>query len=76
MQPTGPFYATLRQKKDFDVSIDFNCQAVVNPLWTSGQVHLRQDRSGNSYGGYDTDPEVDKMFDAMNRRAIRPSSAS
>ncbi len=32
VQPSTPFYATLRKKKDFDVSIDFNCQAVVNPI--------------------------------------------
>ena len=31
-EPTGPFYANLRRKKDFDVALDFNCQAVVNPL--------------------------------------------
>jgi len=32
VQPSTPFYATLRKKKDFDVSVDFNCQAVVNPI--------------------------------------------
>src|SRR3546814_1472927 len=32
VQPTGPFYATLREKKDFEVTMDFNCQSVVNPL--------------------------------------------
>lgn len=32
VQPSTPFYATLRTKKDFDVSLDFNCQAVVNPI--------------------------------------------
>src|SRR3546814_8659991 len=26
VQPTGPFYASLRQKKDWDMSIEFNCQ--------------------------------------------------
>jgi len=31
IQPTGDFYATLRDAGDFDVSIDFNCQSVVNP---------------------------------------------
>ncbi len=67
VQPTGPFYATLRQKKDFDVSIDFNCQAVVNPLLDVSKF-ISGNRSGNSYGGYE-DPEVDKMFDAMNRAA-------
>src|SRR3546814_1153644 len=30
VQPTGPFYASLRQKKDWDMSIEFNCQSVVS----------------------------------------------
>ncbi|NQW09401.1 MAG: ABC transporter substrate-binding protein [Alphaproteobacteria bacterium] len=32
VQPSTPFYATLRKQKDFQVSLDFNCQAVVNPI--------------------------------------------
>lgn len=32
VQPSTPFYATLRKQKNFDVSLDFNCQAVVNPI--------------------------------------------
>ena len=51
VQPTGPFYDTLRKKKDFDVSIDFNCQAVVNPLLDVAKF-LSDDKSGNQYGGY------------------------
>ena len=64
-EPTGPFYANLRNKKDFDVSLDFNCQAVVNPLLDVAKF-LSDDRTGNQYGGYQ-DREVDKLFDAMNR---------
>ena len=29
--PSGPWYAGLRKTKDFDVSIDFNSQTVINP---------------------------------------------
>src|SRR3546814_1337402 len=65
VQPTGPFYASLRQKKDWDMSIEFNCQSIVNPLadvskWTS------QDINGANYGQY-IDRDLDKMYEAMNR---------
>jgi peptide/nickel transport system substrate-binding protein len=63
--PTGPFYDQLRNKKDFDVSIDFNCQSVVNPLLDVSK-YLSADRSGSQYGQYQ-DPEVDALFDKMNR---------
>ena len=67
VQPTGPFYANLRKKKDFDVTMDFNCQAVVNPLLDVVKF-VSDDISGNQYAGF-TDREMDKMFDAMNRSA-------
>lgn len=63
--PTGPFYDMLRQKKTFDVSIDFNCQSDVNPLLDVSK-YLSDDRSGSQYGGY-KDREVDALFDKMNR---------
>jgi peptide/nickel transport system substrate-binding protein len=63
MEPTGPFYARLRSH-DFDVTMDFNCQSVVNPLLDIGKF-LSQDTGNESYGGY-IDREVDKMFQAMN----------
>jgi peptide/nickel transport system substrate-binding protein len=65
VQPTGPFYATLRTKRDFQVSIDFNCQSVVNPLLDVAK-YMSDNRTGNNYAGYQ-DPAMDKMFDAMNR---------
>jgi peptide/nickel transport system substrate-binding protein len=69
MEPTGPFYARLRSH-EFDVTMDFNCQSVVNPLLDIGKF-LSQDTGNESYGGY-TDRELDKMFEAMNRE---PDSA-
>jgi peptide/nickel transport system substrate-binding protein len=63
--PTGPFYNMLRQKKTFDVSIDFNCQTVVNPLLDVSK-YLSDDRSGSQYGQY-KDREVDALFDKMNQ---------
>jgi peptide/nickel transport system substrate-binding protein len=65
VQPTGPFYNTLRSKKDFDVSMDFNCQAVVNPLLDVAKF-ISDDVTGNQNAGYQ-DRELDKMFEAMNR---------
>jgi peptide/nickel transport system substrate-binding protein len=65
VEPTGPFYANLRSKKDFDVTLDFNCQAVVNPLLDVAKF-VSDDKTGNQYGGY-KDREVDKLFDAMNQ---------
>ena len=64
MEPTGPFYAKLRSS-DFDVTMDFNCQSVINPLLDIGKF-LSADKGNESYGGY-TDRTLDKMFDDMNR---------
>jgi peptide/nickel transport system substrate-binding protein len=65
--PTGPFYAELRKKKDYDVSLDFNCQSVVNPLVDVSKF-ISDDRAGNNYGNY-IDRDVDALFDKMNRSA-------
>ncbi len=65
VQPTGPFYATLRKKKDFDVSMDFNCQSVVNPLIDISKF-ISDDIASNNYGSYQ-DRVLDKLFDKMNR---------
>ncbi|MEK9775608.1 MAG: ABC transporter substrate-binding protein [Quisquiliibacterium sp.] len=63
--PTGPFFDMLRKKKAFDVSVDFNCQSVVNPLVDVSQF-ISDDRSSANYGQYQ-DREVDALFDKMNR---------
>jgi peptide/nickel transport system substrate-binding protein len=64
-EPTGPYYANLRRKKDFDVVLTFNCQAVVNPLLDVA-AFISDDKTGNQHGSYQ-DREMDKMFDAMNQ---------
>ena len=64
-KPTGPFYDTLRKKKDFDVSLDFNCQAIVSPL-SDVSKFISDDISGSQYAGYQ-DRELDKLYDQMNR---------
>ncbi len=63
--PTPAFYDAVRKKHDFDVTVYFNCQSVVNPL-ADVSGYQSDDIAGNNYAGYQ-DREMDKMFDAMNR---------
>ncbi|MBI3024164.1 MAG: ABC transporter substrate-binding protein [Candidatus Tectomicrobia bacterium] len=66
VQPTGPFYQVLRSKsQQYDVSMDFNCQAVVNPL-VDVFKYLSYDRSGSNHANY-INRKVDELFDKMNR---------
>ena len=65
VRPSPQFYATLRQKKDFDVSIDFNCQSVVNPI---ADVSKFLGSAGNNYGQYE-DPELEAIYDKLLRAA-------
>jgi peptide/nickel transport system substrate-binding protein len=58
---SGPWYAGLRQTRDFDVAIDINAQTVINPpidvsKWTVG--------AGNNYVN-NTDPKTTEMYLAM-----------
>ena len=48
------------------MTMDFNCQSVINPLLDIGKFLIAEQRASDSYGGY-TDPELDKMFDDMNQ---------
>ncbi len=63
VQPSPQFYASLRKKRDFDVSIDFNCQSVVNPL---ADVSKFLGSAGNNYGGYE-DQVLEDLFNQMQR---------
>ena len=63
VQPTPPFYATLRKKKDFDASIDFNCQSVINPI---ADVTKFLGSAGNNYGSYE-DVELEQIYDRLLR---------
>ncbi|MFQ5954921.1 MAG: ABC transporter substrate-binding protein [Kiloniellales bacterium] len=67
VQPSGPFFDSLRKKKDFQVSIDFNCQSVVNPLVDVAKF-ISDDRAANNYASY-IDRKLDQWFDQMNREA-------
>ena len=63
VQPSGPFYATLRKSSDFDVSIDFNCQSVINPI---ADVTKFLGSAGNNYGNYE-DAVLEKIYDRLLR---------
>lgn len=68
VQPTGPFFATLRKKADFDVSIDFNCQAVINPI---ADVSKFLGSADNNYGHYD-DPVLEETYARLLRSHSEP----
>jgi len=63
VQPSPQFYATLRKKKDFDVSIDFNCQSVINPI---ADITKFLGSAGNNYGQYE-DQELEDIYNKILR---------
>ena len=64
IEPTAPFFATLRGGH-FQVSMDFNCQAVVNPVLDVSKF-LSTDRSAANYGQYE-DRALDGLYDEIVR---------
>jgi peptide/nickel transport system substrate-binding protein len=72
--PTGPFYDGLRHGT-FDVTIDFNCQSVVNPLLDIAKF-LPHTVYPENYGGYEDQKEIDlyqkllRETDAAKQRAL------
>ncbi|MFQ5793403.1 MAG: ABC transporter substrate-binding protein, partial [Acidobacteriota bacterium] len=66
VQPTVSFYKTLRGRKQaYQVSIDFNCQSVVNPILDVTKF-LSEDRSGSNNAGY-----IDRELDMIHAKMIR-----
>jgi peptide/nickel transport system substrate-binding protein len=64
VEPTAPFYATLRGRKGlYEVSLDFNCQAVVNPIVDITKF-LSQSKSGSNNGEYE-DPQLDAIYEKI-----------
>jgi len=63
--PSPAFYDAVRKKHDFDVTVYFNCQSIVNPL-ADVSGYISDDKAGNNYAGYQ-DRTMDKLFDQMNR---------
>src|SRR5262249_8919285 len=62
--PTGPFFDALRHGT-FDVTVDFNCQSVVNPLLDIGKF-LPHSVYAENYGGYDDQKEIE-LYQALLR---------
>ncbi len=63
--PSPAFYDAVRKKHDFDVTVYFNCQSIVNPL-ADVSTYQSDTIAGNQYAGYQ-DAQMDKWFDQMNR---------
>ena len=55
--PTGPFFDSLRAGT-FDVTVDFNCQGLVNPLMDVGK-YLPHTVYEENYGNYEDQPLID-----------------
>ena len=72
VNPSPVFYAKLRKKHDFDVSIDFNCQSVVNPI---ADVTKFLGSAGNNYGGY-KDDVLEKIYDRLLRAGTEKEQRS
>ncbi len=73
--PSPQFYDGLRKSHEFDVSIDFNCQSVINPI---ADITKFLGSSGANYGQYNDQPlediysKIEKSGDvAEQRRLIR-----
>ena len=60
--PTGPFFDALRNNT-FDVTVDFNCQGLVNPLMDVGKF-LPHSVYTENYGNYDDQIDID-LYDAL-----------
>ena len=63
VRPTPQFYAALRKSHEFDVSIDFNCQSVINPI---ADVTKFLGSSSNNYGQYD-DQVLERIYSKLER---------
>ena len=55
--PTGPFFDALRNNA-FDVTVDFNCQGLVNPAMDVGKF-LPHSVYSENYGNYEDQKDID-----------------
>ena len=65
VNPSPVFYDVLRKKQDFDVSIDFNCQSVINPI---ADVSKFLPGGGANYSG-STDEKLVEIYDKLLQSA-------
>jgi peptide/nickel transport system substrate-binding protein len=64
VEATGPFYAALANGA-FDVTLDFNCQSIVNPLVDTAKF-LPSNVAGDQYGRFE-DAKLVELHEAMNK---------
>lgn len=64
VESTGPFYAQLNSGA-FEVTLDFNCQSVVNPLSDTAKF---LPSAGDQYGRF-KDAKLDELHKVMNSTA-------
>ncbi len=62
--PSGPWYAGLRQTRDFDVAIDFNAQTIVNPTTDVSKWICSDGNVANNYSNC-KDAKADELYYAM-----------
>ena len=62
--PTGPWFAAMRAE-EFDMTVEGNCQNVVNPLADVGK-YLPHTISEGNYGNFEDQHEVD-LYESMIR---------
>jgi peptide/nickel transport system substrate-binding protein len=67
--PTGPWFAAMRAG-DFDMTVEGNCQNIVNPLADIGK-YLPHTVSPSNYGNFEDEPEV-KLYDQLLRELDKP----
>ena len=65
VNPSPVFYDILRKKQDFDVSIDFNCQSVINPI---ADVSKFLPGAGNNYAQFE-DAKTLEIYEKLARAA-------
>ena len=63
VNPSPVFYDILRKKRNFDVSVDFNCQSVINPI---ADVTKFLGESGSNHAQFD-DPELSAIYAKLAR---------
>jgi len=67
VNPSPVFYDILRKKRDFDVSIDFNCQSVINPI---ADVSKFLPGAGNNYAEFEDQKTLD-IYAKLERAATQ-----
>jgi peptide/nickel transport system substrate-binding protein len=61
--PSGPWYAGLRQTRDFDVAVDINAQTLINPAI---DVSKWIKDAGNNYSNHPDQKTTDLYLDMLN----------